>query len=115
MSKAFAVRICVQIPRTYIKPGVVVCICNPSTPTMRWEAEAGESEEAGGPPGLMYIEMSKRLHLRTRWEVSFHLHTHAVCIYVCIFAPLTHIHMHTHRHTRINQYISWKKPKGKSS
>lgn len=35
----------VQIPRSHVILGMLVHVCNSSTPTERWEAETGESPE----------------------------------------------------------------------
>lgn len=42
------------------REAVMVCICNPSIPTMRWEWETATSLQAGEPASLRYPEVSKR-------------------------------------------------------
>lgn len=43
-STCASVRTQVQIPRDHIKWSMVGCICNPSTPTTRWEVSTGEPQ-----------------------------------------------------------------------
>lgn len=41
-----------------------VCVCNLSTPSVEWQAESGDSLEAGKPARLMYTDMNRRRCLK---------------------------------------------------
>lgn len=80
---------CVQVPRTYVKPAVVVWMYNPSMPMMqfrgwhKWVLEAGLSQ--------------KRQKVKTDTQGCLLISTHMP------WPTLTHEHSHTQTHTRTHK------------
>lgn len=71
------------------------CVCKPIVPTVRWEAETGQSLELQGPASLIYVATYKRPPCQTKWKIKTQTEPHT---HPCICPPI-HKHPSTYIHT----------------
>lgn len=71
------------MPRTYIKPGMVIQVCNTNDPSAWMETEIGDSSEVSEPTGWAYVAANnKRYSLKqvgkkktNTWGCPLHSHS----------------------------------------
>lgn len=85
------------------------CVCKPIVPTVRWEAETGQSLELQGPASLIYVATYKRPPCQTKWKIKTQtegrsLNSTHTPMHLRSYTQ-TPKHIHTHVHVHIIQVI----------